>query len=623
VAIDTSDTLGLTAYVTIIGFHVSHVWKTSDGGGSWTDFTANLPDAPANAVLVDSGPTPDTGTVYVATDVGVFSSGTASANWTETGPAPDSGQAGYLPNVAVTALRMFNTGRTKKLRASTYGRGMWEFNLITIPDFQIGFTSSTLTAFVPQNATFNGTLTAFNGYSSQVTLSCTTGVPSLPNPCTPNPSKVTPLPAGKGFTVTAGGAVGDYSFDLHGAGSDTDLVTHDASLTLHVVDFGLTAPIPASVTVNVPNASQPVSFQATAKGSFHGTVNLSCTGLPADAACDFSPSSSVNPTSSSPVAVTLTISTSVRTPSGAFPLTISATTSGAPSPRTQDLTLIVTDGPDYTLTISNSSQSASTNASATFNGTLTSFKGYSSTVNLSCSAGAPPTCTASPVKPTPSGTPFTVTTSSNAVRTYSFNVVGQGTDPSKITHSAAVSFSSTFDFSITNKSSPPTISAGQSATYNLDVKPLGSNFPSSVALSFSACPARSTCSFDKAQIAVGGGDTQIAFNIRTTAPIVSSSRSNRRNSLPLYGIWLPLSGLALIFSGLRRCGPGRTRLAFLLLLSLALLIGVQVACGGGGGGNGSDVRGGQIGTPPGTYHVTVTATSGALTHNVLVTLTVQ
>ncbi len=127
IALDTSDAAGLTAYVSIMGFHVSHVWKTSDGGVSWTDFTANLPDAPANTVLVDPGSTPFNGMVYVGTDVGVFSSSTAAANWTEVGPAPNSGNPGFLPNVAVTALHMSTNGSAKLLRASTYGRGLWQF----------------------------------------------------------------------------------------------------------------------------------------------------------------------------------------------------------------------------------------------------------------------------------------------------------------------------------------------------------------------------------------------------------------------------------------------------------------------------------------------------------------
>jgi hypothetical protein len=115
-----SDKTGKTAYAAIMGFHVAHVWKTSNGRVNWTNFTANLPDVPGNAILIDAGSTPSTGTIYVGTDVDVFSRGTGTASWTEVGPA--SGQVGFLPNVSMTALHMFNTGGNKILRASTYGR---------------------------------------------------------------------------------------------------------------------------------------------------------------------------------------------------------------------------------------------------------------------------------------------------------------------------------------------------------------------------------------------------------------------------------------------------------------------------------------------------------------------
>ena len=176
IAIDNSDNTGKTAYLTIMGFHVSHVWKTTTAGASWTDFTQNLPDAPANAVLVDGS------TVYVGTDVGVFASATGNPSWTEVGPAPLSGQSGYLPNVAVTALHMFNFGGTRKLRASTYGRGIWEFTLAQGPDFQFSSPDNVLTTFAGQNATFALSLLAENGYSSAVTLSCTGRAKSLPPP---------------------------------------------------------------------------------------------------------------------------------------------------------------------------------------------------------------------------------------------------------------------------------------------------------------------------------------------------------------------------------------------------------------------------------------------------------
>ena len=155
IAVDNSDPTGKTAYATVMGFHVSHLWKTSDAGVTWNDFSGTLPDAPANAVLVDTAAS----TVYVGTDVGVFASSTASASWTEAGPAPDSGLAGYLPNTAVTALRMFNSGGTKKLRASTYGRGIWELTLAEAPDFQFAVADNTLTAFVRANCKLFGHIT--------------------------------------------------------------------------------------------------------------------------------------------------------------------------------------------------------------------------------------------------------------------------------------------------------------------------------------------------------------------------------------------------------------------------------------------------------------------------------
>ena len=149
IAIDTSDSTGATAYVGIMGFSTtqfptSHVWKTTDGGTSWIDFTGNLPNAPVNSIVVDPLSTNTPGVVYVGTDVGVFSTPTASSpppNWTEVGTP-----GGYLPNVAVTALAIFTQQDSAQLlRASTYGRGVWEFPLG--PDYFMTISNSPITVF--------------------------------------------------------------------------------------------------------------------------------------------------------------------------------------------------------------------------------------------------------------------------------------------------------------------------------------------------------------------------------------------------------------------------------------------------------------------------------------------
>ena len=109
-----------------MGFHTSHVWKTSNAGASWTDFTGNLPDAPANAIVVDSGTSLSNGVVYAGTDAGIFASSTGTANWTEVGPG--SGQPGFIANAAITSLQVFNSGGLHRLRAATYGRGIWQYS---------------------------------------------------------------------------------------------------------------------------------------------------------------------------------------------------------------------------------------------------------------------------------------------------------------------------------------------------------------------------------------------------------------------------------------------------------------------------------------------------------------
>ena len=134
VAMDSSDGSGNTAYVGIMGFSTpgfltSHVWKTANAGASWTDWTgtgsAELPDAPVNALLVDA----QAGLVYAGTDVGIFVSATSAPGWTEVGPLPGPGVSGFLPNAPVTALQLFNHAGTKTLVASTYGRGIWNYSL--------------------------------------------------------------------------------------------------------------------------------------------------------------------------------------------------------------------------------------------------------------------------------------------------------------------------------------------------------------------------------------------------------------------------------------------------------------------------------------------------------------
>ena len=581
VAIDPSDATGQTAYVTVQGFGTSHVFKTANAGASWTDFTGTgLPDAPANAVIVDG----TAGMVYVGTDVGVFGSSTGSAVWTEVGPASGSGS---LPNTAVFDLKLFRGGGQVFLRAATHGRGVWQ--VAVAAGFQISVSNSPITIYPTQNAIFNGTLTALGGYSSSVALSCASGATAPPVTCTPSPANVTPTSSGATFQVTASDAVGDYTFNVHGAGSDVHHLAQDQGVTLSVVDFSMSTPSPSSVTANRPNSSNASTFQLTAFGSFSNTVQLSCTGLPSGTHCNFSPGNAVNPVAGSPITVTLTISTSGSTPTGTSTVTIRGSTTAPTITKTQSLTLNVTALPDYTLTISNSPQTAWINQNATFSGKLTAANGYSSSVNLSCAAGAtspPPTCTPSPasVTPTSSGASFTVTTSSNTGQSYSFNIVATGTDTNHVSHTFAATFNSV-DFSITSSPTSQTIKPGQAAGFVLHVVPVGGNFPSAV--TFPPCsglPPLASCTFNPASISSGSGATDVTLTIATTGPNIAGLDAGVHWKAVLF-LALPLFAIPIFSLRDMRSKKGTVILVAMLCMAELGLLG---ACGGGastGGGN--------------------------------------
>ncbi len=461
VAIDTSDSTGNIAYVTVMGFTggPGHVWQTTNAGASWTDFTGTkpnaLPDSPVNAVVVD----PNAHIVYVGTDVGVFQSPTSAAAWTEVGPIPNPASTGFLPNVAVTALALFNFNGQKLLRASTYGRGVWQFNLLAVPDFEIAVSNTPLTAFPGTAATFNGTLTAVNGYNNSVELSCTAGSSSPPSPCTPNPVSLTPTSTGAAFLLTAGtSAVADYSFNVQGAGSDPNNTTHVAALTLHVVNFGLTTPSPTTVTEPRGATSPPAAFQVTAQGSFNQSVTLGCSFSPAisSATCAFTPSAVVNPTSASPVNMTATVTVPAGTPIGNYTVTLQATTPGAPAPLATSFTLAVTANPDFVLSEPSPFPNVKVGSTGTSGPiTISSQDGFTGTVSLSCPATfGPNSCSISPasVSTFPATVNLIINGTSFIAGTYQIAV--QGTSGST-THSYEVSFS-VGDYLIAG---PPTLSA--------------------------------------------------------------------------------------------------------------------------------------------------------------------
>jgi len=132
VYVDPHDSTGNTVYVTLQGFitggnNGSLIYRSVDGGAHWIAIAANLPNAPANSILVDPN---DANTVYVALDTGTYV--TRNINLcTDTSQNCWSIFGTGLPNAPVMQLSAVNYSSISLLRAATYGRGIWQIPLLT------------------------------------------------------------------------------------------------------------------------------------------------------------------------------------------------------------------------------------------------------------------------------------------------------------------------------------------------------------------------------------------------------------------------------------------------------------------------------------------------------------
>jgi hypothetical protein len=178
------------------------------------------------------------------------------------------------------------------------------------------------------------------------------------------------------------------------------------------------------------------------------------------------------------------------------------------------------------------------------------------------------------------------------------------------------------DFSFTPSANSLTLKAGQSGTFNLLVLPLGGLSGTTVNISCTGAPSKSTCAPSSNSVALDGLHGGIVtVNVSTTASTAGLLRAPGPAPFSLATILLlPMGLVAFSLTSLRR----RTVQPALWVLALVLVsLSFLPSCGGGGGGNGGGGGGGATGTPPGNYTLTVTGSSGNLSHSTTVSLTVN
>ncbi len=113
-------------WVTISGYATGKkVYYSQNSGVTFSNVSYNLPNIPVNASIIDKeSPYFD---LYIGTDVGVFVFNPNTTQWDYFGVG--------MPNTSITDLEIQYSSR--KLRAATYGRGVWENDLNSEPGVSV------------------------------------------------------------------------------------------------------------------------------------------------------------------------------------------------------------------------------------------------------------------------------------------------------------------------------------------------------------------------------------------------------------------------------------------------------------------------------------------------------
>jgi hypothetical protein len=120
---DRSDSL--TAFVAFSGFTAHHIYKTTNGGKNWINASGNLPNAPVDALLIDT--LAEGGNhalknycMIAAMDVGVFVTTDGGTTWSRLGTG--------MPNIVVHDIKLYKNW----LIAGTDGRSAWALDVSSL-----------------------------------------------------------------------------------------------------------------------------------------------------------------------------------------------------------------------------------------------------------------------------------------------------------------------------------------------------------------------------------------------------------------------------------------------------------------------------------------------------------
>lgn len=188
-SVTVDDTDVNTAWVTCGGFYNGvKIFKTTNGGTTWTNISGNLPNIPVNCIIHYAGSANNT--LFVGCDVGVYTMNDSLPSWQlfSTG----------LPNVIIQDLEIHYASKT--LYTATFGRGIWSYDLGSTVSVKEDAMQETAIKINPSlnNGEFQLAITGINSDKGRLDIIDITG------------QKV----FSESINFTAGNYTGDYRLNL-------------------------------------------------------------------------------------------------------------------------------------------------------------------------------------------------------------------------------------------------------------------------------------------------------------------------------------------------------------------------------------------------------------------------
>jgi hypothetical protein len=333
-------------------------------------------------------------------------------------------------------------------------------------------------------------------------------------------------------------------------------------------------------------------------------VNLTCTGLPAGASCQFGAGGlSVLPGGSG--STLLIVNTTSSTPTGVYPFQITGSDGAVSSQVAATL-----DVGDYSVSVSPGVKTILQSDAASYSLSVTSTNNYGGPFTGTCTGiPSPAVCSVSS-----GANAYTASIQANglAIGNYNFTV---GLSNGLVTRSASAQLN-IGDFNATLSANSLSVALGQSGTVKINVTSQN-GFTDGVALTCSEAPSGSDCTISPSSVTPSAGGTAATLTISVTTAPPQPRKSEQKNAAIFCFGMAGFVGVILTFAARSR----KSKATFLCLtLAVAALISVSSSCGGGGSSSGGGGTGGQGGGGGGggstSFNITVQASSDGVTKNV-------